>query len=141
MTVDASAAPVVACGPTLDRARPDAVLRGLTATNGLVVLCGAWAGGGLIVARDPIRVSASRDDVFGTDIVPGPEQAAGVGGGWFGWLPYPGEGVEPWFGLYPNIVRYRATDECWLDEALPGLIDDAALARRRRRAVALAGAA
>jgi para-aminobenzoate synthetase/4-amino-4-deoxychorismate lyase len=141
VTTEVPAPPVAARRPVLDGTPPEAIVRGLTATDGLVVLSGAWAGGGVIVARDPIRVSTSVDEVFGSEMTAEPGPATSLGGGWFGWLPYPGGGLAPWFGLYPNVVRYSATDGGWFDEALAGHVDDTELARRRRRAVALAAAA
>jgi para-aminobenzoate synthetase/4-amino-4-deoxychorismate lyase len=146
VTVSSPAPPAAARRPVLAGIRPGAVLGGLTAADGLVVLSGAWAGGGLVVARDPVRASASVDEVFGAAEPWGADfglgSAGGIGGGWFGWLPYPGDGApDPWFGLYPNLVRYSEPDRAWFDEALPGILGDAELARRRRRAVALAAAA
>ena len=124
----------------------------LAAKPGLVVLSGAWVGGGVVIADDPVEVatgSGAVARVFGSTTPgrdgpgrdgpgregPGREgpgrEGPGIGGGWFGWLAYP-DGAASWFGRYPNVLRYSQADDCWYDEALRGVIDEARLDDRRR---------
>ena len=75
------------CGPEL-------VLAALADEAHLCCLSGVWAGGGTIIACDPLRVAEPQADPFALlDELPrvstGQADAFGaVGGGWFGWLGY-----------------------------------------------------
>ncbi len=75
------------CGPEL-------VLAALQEEHCLCCLTGVWAGGGTIIASEPVRIAESDADPFALldDLPPvtaTAAQAAGaVGGGWFGWLGY-----------------------------------------------------
>ncbi|HET9094590.1 MAG TPA: anthranilate synthase component I family protein [Solirubrobacteraceae bacterium] len=76
-----------ACGPEL-------VLAALAGEPYLCCLSGVWAGGGTIIAADPVRLASPEADPFALlDDLPtvtgDAAQARGaVGGGWFGWLGY-----------------------------------------------------
>ena len=59
----------------------------------LCCLSGTWAGGGTIIACEPLRVAGADEDPFALlDDVPRLATTADVssivGGGWFGWLGY-----------------------------------------------------
>ena len=75
------------CGPEL-------VLAALADEAYLCCLSGVWAGGGTIIACDPLRVAEPDADPFALldelpRVSPGPAESFGaVGGGWFGWLGY-----------------------------------------------------
>ena len=75
------------CGPEL-------VLAALAHEPYLCCLSGVWAGGGTIIASEPLRVAEADEDPFALlDELPrvaaGRAEAFGaVGGGWFGWLGY-----------------------------------------------------
>jgi len=88
---------------------PDEVVRRLAGRRGLVCLWGNWAGGGAIIACDPVRVS---QDVDVLRMPPGGGDA--VGGGWFGFVGYdPG---CTYLGRYEHVLRWR--DGQWSFEAL-----------------------
>jgi para-aminobenzoate synthetase/4-amino-4-deoxychorismate lyase len=76
-----------ACGPEL-------VLAALADESCLCCLSGVWAGGGTIIAADPVRVAEPDADPFALlDELPNVSAGSGeslgaVGGGWFGWLGY-----------------------------------------------------
>ena len=108
------------------------VLRRLTAQAGLVAFSGTWAGGGVLIAEDPIEVVTGDDALFRVFGSAGAgEDESKVGGGWFGWLGYP-DATNCWFGRYPNVLRYSRTEKCWYDEALPDMVEEAELGERRR---------
>jgi para-aminobenzoate synthetase / 4-amino-4-deoxychorismate lyase len=73
---------------------PELVLAALEHEHYLCCLTGVWAGGGTIIASEPLRVADPGDDPFRLfddlpDVTADVAQAAGaVGGGWFGWLGY-----------------------------------------------------
>jgi anthranilate/para-aminobenzoate synthase component I len=75
------------CGPEL-------VLAALAAEPCLCCLSGVWAGGGTIIASEPLRLAETGANPFALlDELPqvntGRAEAFGaVGGGWFGWLGY-----------------------------------------------------
>jgi anthranilate/para-aminobenzoate synthase component I len=75
------------CGPEL-------VLAALAGEHCLCCLSGVWAGGGTIIASEPLRIAEADADPFALlDQLPrvstGRAEAFGaVGGGWFGWLGY-----------------------------------------------------
>jgi para-aminobenzoate synthetase/4-amino-4-deoxychorismate lyase len=137
----AEAGPGVERRVVLDGVSRSDVLRGITASPGLVVLSGTWAGGGLIVAQQPQRIVslvAELPDVFGSIAIDGANAAPVggiVGGGWFGWLGYPLEAAADgscWFGFYPNVIRYSSLEQTWYDEAM---VADTGIADRREQAV------
>ena len=76
-----------ACGPEL-------VLAALAGEPCLCCLSGIWAGGGTIIACDPVRVADAHADPFAVlddlpNVTAGSGESLGaVGGGWFGWLGY-----------------------------------------------------
>jgi para-aminobenzoate synthetase component I len=99
-----------------------------------VALCGAWAGGGDVIAAAPVTVRTAPGplaEVFDSDLgTPGEADRDGAfGGGWIGYLGYSadGEALPPtgpralpvwWFGYYDHVLRRdRATGE-WHFEAL-----------------------
>ncbi len=111
-----------------------------------VALTGAWAGGGAVLAQDPIAVRVDEPDAFAVlDLLPRTATLrAGVGGGWFGWFAYAAGGgvvgsrrmpLSQW-GFHPNVVRYDAATATWFDEALVGIVTADELARRRESLVA-----
>jgi len=73
---------------------PEVVLAALADEPCLCCLSGIWAGGGSIIASEPLRVAEADTDPFALlDELPrvstDRSQALGaVGGGWFGWLGY-----------------------------------------------------
>ena len=99
-----------------------------------VALCGAWAGGGDVIAAEPVAVRAAPGELdevldgnFG-DLGEGGDGRA-FGGGWIGYLGYsaggealPATGPRAlpawWFGFYDHVLYHdRATGE-WYFEAL-----------------------
>jgi para-aminobenzoate synthetase/4-amino-4-deoxychorismate lyase len=119
---------------------PADVLRLVRGDSHPVALFGDWAGGGDVVAAEPLVVRsapAGFDDVLdapfptGADGSAGPsgDQAGAFGGGWIGYLGYsaggealPATGPRAlpawWFGYYDHVLRReRATGE-WYFEAL-----------------------
>jgi aminodeoxychorismate synthase component I len=114
---------------------------------GAVVLDGKWAGGGIVIADDPIAVIEDADDPFAVldcsvDLA---SQGTAVGGGWFGWFGYAAltPRVVPLprsrLAYYPNVVRLDVATGRWFDEALLGVLDDDEL-EGRRSALTAAGA-
>jgi para-aminobenzoate synthetase/4-amino-4-deoxychorismate lyase len=73
---------------------PELVLAALEGEHCLCCLTGTWAGGGTIIASEPLRVAEAGADPFSLlddlpEVTADAGQAAGaVGGGWFGWLGY-----------------------------------------------------
>ena len=72
---------------------PAQVLEALEGEPYLCCLSGAWAGGGTIVASEPLRVASPHDEPFALlDDVPAIDGRSAppdaIGGGWFGWLGY-----------------------------------------------------
>ena len=129
-------------------------MRRLAAKPGLVVLSGAWVGGGVVIADDPVEVatgSGALAHVFGSTTpedgsttprggsTPPGNEGPGIGSGWFGWLGYP-DGAASWFGRYPNVLRYSQAEQCWYDEALSGVVDAPELDDRRRSLATLLAA-
>jgi para-aminobenzoate synthetase/4-amino-4-deoxychorismate lyase len=113
---------------------PADVLRLVRADAHPVALCGAWAGGGDVIAAEPVTVRSATgqlaevlDGDFGHLGDAGRDPA--FGGGWIGYLGYSagGEALPPtgpralpgwWFGYYDHVLhRERATGE-WYFEAL-----------------------
>jgi para-aminobenzoate synthetase/4-amino-4-deoxychorismate lyase len=99
-TSQTQAADAVAADAELWRVRlpwtcgPEVVVAALDGEPHLCCLSGVWAGGGAIVACEPLRVATPGEDPFALlDELPevggGDAEAWGaVGGGWFGWLGY-----------------------------------------------------
>jgi len=111
-----------------------------------VALCGAWTGGGDVIAAEPVAVRAAPGplaDVLDSDLG-GPGEAgdaADFGGGWIGFLGYSagGEALPPagpralpawWFGYYDHVLRRDRTTGEWYFEALWTQERDDALAER-----------
>lgn len=73
---------------------PELVLAALEDEYCLCCLTGVWAGGGTIIASEPLRVAEPHEDAFELfdelpEVTADVAQAAGaVGGGWFGWFGY-----------------------------------------------------
>ena len=101
-----------------------------------VALFGAWAGGGAIVASQPLACLPAGGDPFAAlaqlPVVAG-AAADGVGGGWFGYLGYqlgrrlervpppPGEvpcGSDFDLAFYDSVLRYDAGGRMWWFECL-----------------------
>jgi para-aminobenzoate synthetase/4-amino-4-deoxychorismate lyase len=97
-----------------------------------VALVGAWAGGGAILASEPVRIAGPDEDPFALlDEQPAVEgEAEGVGGGWFGTLGYAlGARLEalppapprpvpgPAFSLayYDHVLRLDAGGAWWFE--------------------------
>ncbi|MFL6074355.1 MAG: aminodeoxychorismate synthase component I [Mycobacteriales bacterium] len=81
-----------------------------------VVLAGAWAGGGAVVACDPVQVAPAGADPF--EVLarqPAVTGRGGVGGGWFGWIDYGGGGH---LARYDRVLRWDGRD--WYAESLGG---------------------
>jgi para-aminobenzoate synthetase/4-amino-4-deoxychorismate lyase len=113
---------------------PADVLRLVRTDAHPVALCGAWAGGGAVIAAEPVTVRSAPGQLAEVlDGHPGDPGQAGAdrafGGGWIGYLGYSagGEALPPtgpralpawWFGYYDHVLRReRATGE-WYFEAL-----------------------
>jgi len=112
---------------------PADVLRLVRTDAHPVALCGAWAGGGDVIAAAPVAVRAAPgplDEVLDGDFGLGEDgHGRAFGGGWIGYLGYSagGEALPPtgpralpawWFGFYDHVLhRDRATGE-WYFEAL-----------------------
>jgi para-aminobenzoate synthetase/4-amino-4-deoxychorismate lyase len=121
---------------------PADVLRLVRSDAHPVALCGAWAGGGDVIASAPLTVRAAPGpltEVLDSDLGDVLDQHRGEGGeagldqafcgGWIGYLGYSaaGEALPPtgpralpawWFGYYDHVLRrHRATGE-WQFEAL-----------------------
>ena len=113
---------------------PADVLRLVRADAHPVALCGAWAGGGDVIAAEPVAVRSAPGQLAevldGDPGDPGEASEHGAfGGGWIGYLGYSagGEALPPtgpralpawWFGYYDHVLRReRATGE-WYFEAL-----------------------
>ena len=113
---------------------PADVLRLVRTDTHPVALCGAWAGGGDVIAAEPVAVRAAPGElaeVLDSDLGDlgdlGGDPA--FGGGWIGYLGYSagGETLPPtgprvlpawWFGFYDHVLhRDRATGQ-WYFEAL-----------------------
>jgi len=88
---------------------PDEVVRRLAGRRGLVCLWGAWAGGGAVIACDPVLVSR---DVDVLRVPPGGGDA--VGAGWFGFVGY--DSGCTYLGYYEHVLRWR--DGQWWFEGL-----------------------
>jgi para-aminobenzoate synthetase/4-amino-4-deoxychorismate lyase len=124
-----------------------------------VALVGAWAGGGAVLASEPVRVASADDDPFALldeqPVIEGAERHPGaVGGGWFGLLgfvlgravervppPPPARSALPPFALafYDHVLRLDA-DGAWWFEALETPARAGALAARREALLARTGA-
>jgi para-aminobenzoate synthetase/4-amino-4-deoxychorismate lyase len=102
-----------------------------------VVLAGSWEAGDIGVATAPICLQTQADKPFDLfdhqPTIDGDRPAGAIGGGWFGWLGFPGPAQRPphALGFYPNVLR--RTNGQWWDEALIGLLDDEVLEARRRQ--------
>jgi para-aminobenzoate synthetase / 4-amino-4-deoxychorismate lyase len=101
-----------------------------------VALFGAWAGGGDVVAAEPLLVRAAPgplEEVFDAPFPSGddgPGELAGAfGGGWIGYLGYsaggealPATGPRAlpawWFGYYDHVLRRDPATGEWFFEAL-----------------------
>jgi anthranilate/para-aminobenzoate synthase component I len=123
---------------------------------GAVLLTGEWAGGGALIAMDPIAVVDDAVDPFAVfaDGLDQPVLSAppgSVGGGWFGWLGFAADGsvarpVRPvrlpssHLAFYPNVLRYQASTGQWFDEALVGVVPPVELEARRQALLAVLSA-
>jgi para-aminobenzoate synthetase/4-amino-4-deoxychorismate lyase len=101
---------------------PAELVRRLAGRSGLVCLWGAWAGGGAIVACDPVRRSGDlsvladfdpRKHAQTADKRAFGGQSRVVGGGWFGVIGYDG---PPQLAFYDRLLRYA--DGQWWFESL-----------------------
>lgn len=118
---------------------PYDVLRLLQDTERPVALCGAWAGGGALIASEPAAVADPAEDPF--EVVDRQPLLVGsasprlgtVGGGWFGYLGYgltrrierirvpepPGNALPDFdLAFYDHLLRYDRTEQSWYYEAL-----------------------
>jgi len=119
--------------PLAATADPLAAARVLRGDRRPVALVGAWAGGGALLASEPLEVVTSGDPFAVLASQPlGPGQTGsgtGVGGGWFGWIGYRC-GIEPRppgpprpvprpdfsLGFYDHLLRFDGAR--WWFEAL-----------------------
>jgi len=113
---------------------PADVLRLVAADAHPVALCGAWAGGGDVIAAEPVAVRAAPgqlDEVLGGGFghLTGAGDGPAFGGGWIGYLGYGagGEALPPtgpralpawWFGFYDHVLRRDRETREWYFEAL-----------------------
>ena len=115
---------------------PAEVLRRAAGSDGLVCLTGTWAGGGALLAAEPLLVLPAGADPFAAlGVQPQVESSAldAVGGGWFGWLGYDGPSR---LAFYDHLLRCDA-DGVWYFEALWSAERDAVLHARREEATEL----
>ncbi|MEP7021122.1 MAG: aminodeoxychorismate synthase component I [Pseudonocardiales bacterium] len=107
---------------------PDEVLRRAAGSDGLACLVGTWAGGGALLAAEPLLVlGPDADPIAALGVVPHVEpDAAVVGGGWFGWLGYDGPSH---LAFYDHLLRYDRAGS-WSFEALWSAERDALLLAR-----------
>lgn len=114
---------------------PDEVLRRAAGSDGLLCLVGSWAGGGALLAAEPLLVLAPDVDPIGAlGVVPRVEpHGAVVGGGWFGWLGYDGPSH---LAFYDHLLRYDRAGS-WSFEALWSAERDALLQARLDELTAL----
>ena len=127
---------------------PTEALRTLRDDYRPVALVGKWAGGGALLASEPLAVARSDEDPFAV-LSRHPEiegaSADAVGGGWFGYLGYqlcsrieklpappPRQREVPFFDLafYDHLLRYELETKQWWFEALWTPERAGALARR-----------
>ena len=126
----------------LDLGTSDAVAR-LGHRDRLTAWSGSWAGGSTIITCDPTRVVRADEERF--DVLDDLPEVAGVtppdavGGGWFGYLGFPGtrSNATPQrlprfnFGYYPDLLRHDGIG--WHYEAL---VTDAFTETDARRRIA-----
>ncbi|MCU1655596.1 MAG: Chorismate binding-like protein, partial [Pseudonocardiales bacterium] len=100
--------------PLGDGAPPD-VFRAAAGSDGLVCLSGVWAGGGAIIASEPLLVlPPDEDPLAALSVQPRVDAVEGaIGGGWFGWLAYDGPSR---LAFYDHLLRY--VHGTWFFEAL-----------------------
>jgi para-aminobenzoate synthetase/4-amino-4-deoxychorismate lyase len=101
-------------GPGPDLAE---LLRRSAGAAGLVCLHGNWAGGGRVIAADPVVVlPPGADAITALGVLPEltDEDPSIVGGGWFGWLGYDSPAR---LAFYDHLVRVDA-DGQWTFETL-----------------------
>ncbi len=138
---------------------PETVLEALAGESHLCCLSGVWAGGGAMVACEPLRVAGPDADPFATlDDLPAVDTAGvdawgAVGGGWLGWLGYrlaervervPVAGPRPaplpdfHLAYYDHLLRRDAYGSWWF-EALITPPRQAALKQRLEHLRTLVG--
>ena len=85
------------------------------AAGPVAALVGDWAGGGAVLAADPLLVvDAVAADGWGRQpLVSGTVPDNAVGGGWFGWIDADGTTHA---AFYDQVLRWR--DGCWYAESL-----------------------
>ena len=89
-----------------------------------VALSGAWAGGGVLLASEPVLVAGPDDDPFALlDALPAvaatTDDGPAVGGGWLGWLGFAlGRTLEPVPPLPPRPVALPPFDLAFHDHVL-----------------------
>ncbi len=105
-----------------------------------VVLAGDWAGGGAVIAAEPVRIARPDEDPFALlDEQPPVEGAGGVGGGWLGMLGFglgrrlerlmaapPRPVALPEFALayYDHVLRLDADGRWWFESlSTPARVD------------------
>ncbi|MDT4933815.1 MAG: para-aminobenzoate synthetase / 4-amino-4-deoxychorismate lyase [Pseudonocardiales bacterium] len=114
---------------------PEQVVRTAAGADGLLCLVGSWAGGGALLASDPLLVlPADADPIAALAVQPRltVEEPDVVGGGWFGWLGFD----EPSrLAFYDHLLRYA--DGAWSFEALWSEQRDGLLHARRDELAAL----
>ncbi|MDT4945680.1 MAG: para-aminobenzoate synthetase / 4-amino-4-deoxychorismate lyase [Pseudonocardiales bacterium] len=114
---------------------PEQVVRTAAGADGLVCLVGSWAGGGALLASDPLLVlPADADPIAALAVQPRltVEEPDVVGGGWFGWLGFDGPSR---LAFYDHLLRYA--DGAWSFEALWSEQRDGLLHARRDELAAL----
>jgi len=134
-------------------ATPIEVLRALRHRERPVALIGDWAGGGALIAVDPLACTAdlrSVDSQIDYDLSPEFSGDAGfVGPGWFGVFGYQlgrdfetlppapsasGSGPTVDIAYYPHILRFdRESRTWWFESAVRSATDHGDISRLRRR--------
>lgn len=96
---------------------PGRLIDALAGESHLVAFIGEWAGGGAIVASEPLAILDDPSDPFAAVAVQPTLEGADTddffGGGWIGWFGYD---AAPFLAFYDHVLRHR--DGQWWFEAL-----------------------
>ena len=95
------------------------VAAGLRGEARPLALVGRWAGGGAILAAEPLAVVRGPGALAVLDGAPGAGRGDAVGGGWFGWIAYEdGRALEPTVPPGPPAGLSAPTELAYYDHVL-----------------------